>query len=105
MEMIKQYLCNPYIMAAAIGLGVFVGVNIVAPDMLKDYGLTPMNLGLLSAVFYLGYLWWKGNLKLPLLGRRSVGLSTSYVPPPPAEVAVNRAMTTSMADLLSPDQF
>lgn len=101
--MIMQYLKNPYIMAAVIGGGVFVGLTMFDMPMLDSIA-APMTVGLIAALSYLGYLYFKGRLDLPIIGRRKMAMPMYDTLPEPS-VATMRAMSSSMSDLLSPDQF
>ena len=64
METIKSYLSNPYVMAAVIAGGVYIGMEIMTDDM----PIGSMNLALIAAAIYLFIKYRQGALRMPFSG-------------------------------------
>jgi hypothetical protein len=107
MQTVLAYLKNPYVMAAAIGGGAFVGFTMLDVPMIEQYA-GPLTIGIIAAAIYLAYKYWTGSLALPIVGRRVVPfpvMSQSSAVENYDQPMMARHMATSMADLLGPDQF
>ena len=116
MQSLKSLLANPYVMAGLIGGATYFIIDQYKPDILQSLPFaSPMNLGIVAAVGYLLFLYYRGSLSLPLLGKRGGPMPVVPVRPIASAAATlpeelgarttQRAMTTSMSDLLGPDQF
>lgn len=103
MDSVNQLLSNPYIVAALLGVAVYYGVETYKPGFLQGYDwATPMNLGLAAALFYVGYQWYSGSLRLPMVG------GGPTLPPSVARAGMGARVkypSRSVSDLLGPDQF
>lgn len=103
-----ELLSNPFIVAALIGAGTYYAVQTYKPAFLLGYEwATPMNVGFAAAVFYITFVWWQGDVRLPILGRRLPSIPVPVTAPPSAaELAARvKSASRSMSDLLGPDQF
>jgi hypothetical protein len=101
MDFVKQILNNPYVIACLIGTGVYYALDTFKPSCIRQYKYaTPLNLGMTAALFYIGYLYFLGKISLPFLGRRY----PSYLSLLQARTRP-RVMTSSISDLLGPDDF
>lgn len=104
MQAITKYLANPYIMAAVIGGGVFVGLEVMKPAILDSIPMaTPLNMGMIAAIAYIFYMWFTGKMVLPILGAHKAGSYGSM--PMMARRAHQKTMAATMSDLLGPDAF
>lgn len=93
MQTITRYLSNPYVMAALVGLGVYMAAG--AFDSTTTLGSSPMVLALGAVVVYIAYKWWKRDMPLPIVGTRAY--------PMPSQVPMQ--VSTQTASVLPPEQF
>ena len=103
MPMLMKFARNPYVMAAVVGGSVF-GVFMLIDSEIINEMIHPVTLGLVAAVAYIAWLWSKGRIDVPLIGRRIPKFTIPQSSMTESAPAM-RAMTTSMSDLLSPDEF
>lgn len=113
MDSAMKFLYNPYVIAVGIAAGTYFGLELIKPPGLYDSDgkATVLDAKIIAIVVLastLGYMHFKKMINLPIPGLKRASpmflappmMTTQNMPPP----AMN-AMTTSMRDLLSADQF